>query len=77
MWHTWERRENCRRFWWESQNERDLLEDRGIDGRRESEWILERLPGKIVIGFSWLRIGAGCCECSDKPLGSGITELDN
>jgi hypothetical protein len=43
MWHGLERRENCRRFWWESPKERDLLEDRGISGRMGSERILGRL----------------------------------
>jgi hypothetical protein len=32
-------------FWWESPNERDHLEDQGIDGRMGSEWILGRLAG--------------------------------
>jgi hypothetical protein len=34
MWHVWERRENCTRFWWKSQKERDHLEDQGVDGNR-------------------------------------------
>jgi hypothetical protein len=42
MWHTGERREKCTRFWWESPKERDHPEDRGIDGRMGSEWILGR-----------------------------------
>jgi hypothetical protein len=33
MWHAWERRENCTRFWWESQKERDHSEYQGVDGR--------------------------------------------
>jgi hypothetical protein len=36
MWNLWERREKCKRFWWE---------DQGVDGSMESEWILGRLPG--------------------------------
>jgi hypothetical protein len=42
-----------------------------------SEWTLERLAGRMLSGFSWLRIGAamGCCECGDEPSGSGTTEL--
>jgi hypothetical protein len=28
MWHTWERRENWARVWWESPNEREGSEDR-------------------------------------------------
>jgi hypothetical protein len=43
MWHTWERRENCTRFWWESLKGRDHLEDQGIGGKMGSEWILGRL----------------------------------
>jgi hypothetical protein len=27
MWHAWERREKCTRFWWESPKERDRWED--------------------------------------------------
>jgi hypothetical protein len=34
-------------FWWESQKERDHLEDEGIDGRMVSEWILGRLAGGV------------------------------
>jgi hypothetical protein len=33
MWNAWERRENCRMFWWESPKERNYLEDQGIGGR--------------------------------------------
>jgi hypothetical protein len=32
MWHTWERKESVKRFWWESLKERGHLEDQGIDG---------------------------------------------
>jgi hypothetical protein len=34
MWHAWERREKCTRFWWGSPKERDYLEDQGEDGIR-------------------------------------------
>jgi hypothetical protein len=30
MWHAWERREKCKRFWWESPKERDHWEDQGV-----------------------------------------------
>jgi hypothetical protein len=42
MWYARERKRNCTRFRWESPKERDLLEDRGVEGRMGSEWILER-----------------------------------
>jgi alpha-glucosidase (family GH31 glycosyl hydrolase) len=32
MWYAWEKRENCRRFWWESPKEGDHSEDCGVDG---------------------------------------------
>jgi hypothetical protein len=42
MWHAWEEREKCVRFWWESPKERDHSEDHGADGirmsLRESGW---------------------------------------
>jgi hypothetical protein len=28
MWLTWERREKCTKFWWQSPKERDQVEDR-------------------------------------------------
>jgi hypothetical protein len=58
MWHAWERREYCTRFWWESLKERDLFEDKGIEGRMGSKWIFGRLAGSMLSGFNWLRIGA-------------------
>jgi hypothetical protein len=44
--------------WWEGPKERDHSEDRGVDGRMGSEWILRRLAGGWS-EFSWLRIGTG------------------
>jgi hypothetical protein len=38
--------------------EGDNWEDRGVDARMRSEWILRRLVG-VWSGFSWLRIGTG------------------
>jgi hypothetical protein len=35
----------CTRFWSEIPNERDHLEDRGVDERMRSGWILGRLVG--------------------------------
>jgi hypothetical protein len=40
MWHARESRRKCKRFWWESQKERDHLEDQGVNERMGSEWIL-------------------------------------
>jgi hypothetical protein len=37
MWHAWDRKKNCTRFWWQSPKVRDHLEDQGIGGRMESE----------------------------------------
>jgi hypothetical protein len=54
MWHAWERRENCTRFWWESPKERDHLEDQGVGGKMGSEWILERLDWGG--GVDWIRL---------------------
>jgi hypothetical protein len=38
--------------WWESPKERDHSEDRGVDGRMGSEWILGRLAG----GVEWIQL---------------------
>jgi hypothetical protein len=53
MWHAWERREKCARFWWESVKERHHTEDRGIDGRMGSEWNLGRLADG---GVEWIQL---------------------
>jgi hypothetical protein len=49
MWHAWKRTGKCRRtrFSWESPKERDQLEDKGVDGRMGSEWILGRFAGGV------------------------------
>jgi hypothetical protein len=52
MWHTWERKEKCARFWWESPKEREHSEDRGVDGRMGSEWIL----GRFARGMEWIHL---------------------
>jgi hypothetical protein len=41
MWHAWERRGKCESFWWESQKERDHLEDQGVDMKMGSwgDWL--------------------------------------
>jgi hypothetical protein len=57
IWNAWERREMCARLWWESHNERDHSEDRGVGGMG-SEWSWGDWLG-LWSGFSWLRIGTG------------------
>jgi hypothetical protein len=51
MWHAWEKREECERFWWESTKERDHLEDQGVDERMGSELILGRLGVGCGVGL--------------------------
>jgi hypothetical protein len=55
----------CTGFWWKSQMESDQSEDRSIDGRMG-------LMDSPCSGYGPV-VGSG--ECSDEPLGSGITEL--
>jgi alpha-glucosidase (family GH31 glycosyl hydrolase) len=57
MWHAWERREKCTRFWWESPKERDDLEDQGVGGIRMD--LREIGLWGVWIGFDWLRTGTG------------------
>jgi hypothetical protein len=52
MWHAWERREKCTRFWWESPREGDHLEDQGVGGKMGSEWIWETGLGDV----DWIRL---------------------
>jgi hypothetical protein len=75
MWHAWERREKCTRFWWESPRESDHLEDQGVDGKMGSEWILGRLASGCGLDSTGSGQGpvAGCCECGDEPSGSCAT----
>jgi hypothetical protein len=78
MWHAWERREKCTRFWWESPKERDHCEDQGVGGNMGSEWILGRLAWGVC-GLDSTVSGqgpvAGFCECGDEPSVSCATEL--
>jgi hypothetical protein len=46
MLHAWERREKCKRFWWESQKERDHSEDQGVGGKMG----LKRMLGRLAWG---------------------------
>jgi hypothetical protein len=52
MWHAWERREKCTRFRWQSLEEIDHLDDRDVDERMASEWIL----GRAVGGLEWIQL---------------------
>jgi hypothetical protein len=54
VWHAWERRGKCTGFCWESQRDRDRLEDQEVNGRVESEWILGRLAGGVCV--DWIRL---------------------
>jgi hypothetical protein len=47
MWHAWERRKKCTRFWWESPKGRDHSEDHCVGGR---------LGGGCV---DWIRLAQG------------------
>jgi hypothetical protein len=46
VWHAWERREKCTRFWWESPREGDHLEDLGVGGfhLQSKEFGFYRIP---------------------------------
>jgi hypothetical protein len=53
MWHAWERREKCARFWRESPKEIEHLADQGVVGKMGSEWIL----GRLAWGGGWIGFG--------------------
>jgi hypothetical protein len=77
MWHAWERREKCTRFWCEIPKERDHLKDQGVGGKMGSERILGILDWGCGLDSTGSGQGpvAGCCECGDEPLGFCATEL--
>jgi hypothetical protein len=59
MWHAWERREKCTRFWWESPREGDDLEDQGVGGKMGIRMDLR----EIGLGdVDWIRLA----EDSDR-----------
>jgi hypothetical protein len=74
MWHAWKRGGKCTRFWWESQKERDNLEDKDVDGRMGSEWILGRLSGGGKVDQDSDRWRA-LMNNRDEPAASGATDL--
>jgi hypothetical protein len=45
-------------YGWESQNEKDHLEDQNVGGWTILKWILERQDGVVRTGSTLLRIGA-------------------
>jgi hypothetical protein len=47
------RTELCTGLWWESPKERRHSDDRGVDGRMRSEWIL---GGLVEGGVEWIRL---------------------
>jgi hypothetical protein len=59
MWHAWERRGKFIRSWWESQKERDDLEDLGVRGRMESYWVL----GRLARGVEWIQLAQDRDRC--------------
>jgi hypothetical protein len=56
MWHAWEKREKCTRFWWGSTKERVHSEDQSVDGVRMD---LGEIGWGVWFGFEWIRIGTG------------------
>jgi hypothetical protein len=70
--------EESTRFRWEGRKERDHSEDRGVDGRVESEWILREIGWGCRVDTVGSGYGpqAGCCKYCDEPSGSGATELE-
>jgi hypothetical protein len=52
MWHTWERREKCTRFWWESPKERPL----GRPRHRWEDGIRMDLKEIGLGGVDWIRL---------------------
>jgi hypothetical protein len=60
MWHTWNKRGKCTRFWYKTLKERDQSEDCAIDRRRGSKETSGRLAGRAMSGLNWLRIVISC-----------------
>jgi hypothetical protein len=76
MWHAWERRERCTRFWWESPKERGHSEDQGVYRRMDQTGCLGYWLGGGVES-----VGSGygpvvpSCECGGEYSGTGDTDL--
>jgi hypothetical protein len=58
MWHAWERKEKCTRFWWGNPKKRHHLEDRDEMGGWDQNAPLGDFLG-VWTELKWLRIGAG------------------
>jgi hypothetical protein len=58
MWHIWETGELHAGFWWGDPNEREDLEDLGVDGRIILKWIFKKWGGDTT-GLIWLRTRTG------------------
>jgi hypothetical protein len=74
MWHAWEKRGKCTRFWWEGKRPLGRPRHRREDGIRMDlrEWLGGRVVDPVDTGCGPV---AGFCEYSDEPVGSGATEL--
>jgi hypothetical protein len=59
MWHAWDRKEKCTRFWWATPKERDRSEDQGVVVKMVSEWMVGKMAWGVWIGLIWLRIWTG------------------
>jgi hypothetical protein len=46
-------------FWWENLNERDHLEDPGVDGRIILRWNFRKWDVRVWTELEWLTIAAG------------------
>jgi hypothetical protein len=44
---------------WVNLNERDHLENIGLDGRITLKWIFNKHDGGALTGLIWLRVGTG------------------
>jgi hypothetical protein len=73
-----EERKVYKDFLWLSPKERDHSEDRSVDGRMRSEWMLRRWAGwgcGVDSVDSGEGLVAGSCEHGDKPSSSGATKV--
>jgi hypothetical protein len=52
-------------------NERDHLEDLGVDGMITLKLVVKKWAGEAWTALIWFRLEqfAGCCECGNEPSG--------